>query len=158
MLGVFQITAWPRRFFIPTPVESLTNLKPAFLLSALTLSEPGGALCFQIDFTRTFRHSKNFQNPLKPPLSLPPYPQWWFRMGGGQIKGQIGLIKGQNEPNLHVIELVSLANFENKKNLFLLRTSKGNTGNVKTGYQIQDFLKLDWILTTPGYPRLPQDL
>ena len=78
-------------------------------------------------------------------------------MGGGQIKGQIGLIKGQNEPNLHVIELVSLANFENKKNLFLLRTSKGNTGNVKTGYQIQDFLKLDWILTTPGYPRLPQD-
>ena len=43
-----------------------------------------------------------------------------------------------------------------KKNLFLLRTSKGNTGNVKTGYQIQDFLKLDWILTTPGYPRLPQ--
>ena len=78
-------------------------------------------------------------------------------MGGGQIKGQIGLIKGQNEPNLHVIELVSLVNFENKKNLFLLRTSKGNTGNVKTGYQIQDFLKLDWILATPGYPRLPQD-
>ena len=78
-------------------------------------------------------------------------------MGGGQIKGQIELIKDQNEPNLHVIELVSLANFENKKNLFLLRTSKGNTGNVKTGYQIQDFLKLDWILTTPGYPRLPQD-
>ena len=79
-------------------------------------------------------------------------------MGGGQIKGQIGLIKDQNEPNLHVIELVSLANFENKKNLFLLRTSKGNTGNVKTGYQIQDFLKLDWILTTLGYPRIPQDL
>ena len=81
-------------------------------------------------------------------------------MGGGQIKGQIGLIKGQNEPNLHVIELVSLAHLErleNKKNLFLLRTSKGNTGNVKTGYQIQDFLKLDWILATPGYPRLPQD-
>ena len=79
-------------------------------------------------------------------------------MGGGQIKGQIGLIKGQNEPNLHVIELVNLANFENKKYLFLLRTSKGNTGNVKTEYQIQDFLKLDWILATPGYPRLPQDL
>ena len=36
-----------------------------------------------------------FQNPLKPRLDLPWYTPWWFKMGGGQIKGQIGLKRGQ---------------------------------------------------------------
>ena len=107
-------------------IRRLTLKVPGFLVTQRT-----GALCFQIDFTRTFRHSK-YQRP-----------NWTYQR--------------PKRAKFAFNRTSEFGKFRKQKKLFLLRTSKRNTGNVKTGYQIQDFLKLDWILATPGYPRLPQD-
>ena len=64
---------WPRRFFTPTPVESLPNLNPAFLLSA---SRPfnrwpsvwfGSMLCGTACDSTDSREISNDGNPLHPP-------------------------------------------------------------------------------------------
>ena len=64
---------WPRRFFTPTPAESLPNLNPAFLLSA---SRPfnrwpsvwfGSMLCGTACDSTDSREISNDGNPSHPP-------------------------------------------------------------------------------------------
>ena len=92
-IGLFPIVFGDRqRSGLAEHIGTVGICPQLFVAGAMTLLQQGGALCFQIDFTRTFLHSKNpffKKNLSKPPISLPPYAQWRFRIGGGEIKGHI---------------------------------------------------------------------
>ena len=90
----FQTTAWPRRFFTPTPAESYLFLNPAFWLSS---SRPfnrwpsvwfGSMLCGISMWLHGHEGASNDGNPSHPPLHfLPTFFARWRPSGSHQLLG-----------------------------------------------------------------------